>query len=70
MNRRRLIGLLLWLYVGAVFAFIFAPIVTSFVVSLNVDRFPTLPLGGFSTKWYQAIVEDPTLLPAMRNTLM
>jgi len=70
MNRRRLIGLLLWLYVGAVFAFIFAPIVTSFVVSLNVDRFPTLPLGGFSTKWYQAIVEDPTLLPAMRNTLL
>lgn len=70
MSRGRLVGLLLWIYVGAVFVFIFAPIVTSFVVSLNVDRFPTLPLGGFSTKWYEAIAEDPTLLPAMRNTLI
>jgi len=70
MSRGRLIGLLLWIYVGAVFTFIFAPIATSFVVSLNIDRFPTLPLGGFSTKWYQAIADDPTLLPAMRNTLV
>ena len=70
MSRGRIIGLLLWLYVAAVFVFIFAPIVTSFVVSLNVDRFPTLPLGGLSTKWYEAIAEDPTLLPAMRNTLI
>jgi spermidine/putrescine transport system permease protein len=69
-TRDRLIGALLWLYVGAVFAFIFAPIVTSFVVSLNVDRFPTLPLGGFSTRWYEAIAEDPTLPPAVRNTLL
>ena len=70
MSRGRIFGLLLWLYVAAVFVFIFAPIVTSFVVSLNVDRFPTLPLGGLSTKWYEAIAEDPTLLPAMRNTLI
>lgn len=70
MTRGRITGLLLCFYVVAVFVFIFAPIVTSFVVSLNVDRFPTLPLGGFSTKWYEAIAEDPTLLPAMRNTLI
>lgn len=70
MSFGRAVTVLLWLYVGAVFAFIFVPIVTSFVVSFNVDRFPTLPLGGFSTRWYDAIAEDPTLPPAIRNTLV
>jgi spermidine/putrescine transport system permease protein len=70
MRAGRLFTALLWLYVGGVFAFIFLPIVTSFVVSLNVDRFPTLPLGGFSLRWYQEIAVDPTLPPAIRNTLL
>jgi spermidine/putrescine transport system permease protein len=61
---------LLWGYVVAVFLFIMAPIVTSFVVSFNVDRFPTLPLGGFSTRWYQEIGQDPMLPPAFRNTVV
>jgi spermidine/putrescine transport system permease protein len=60
---------LLWCYVIAVFAFIMAPIVTSFIVSFNVDRFPTLPLGGFSTRWYREIGQDPMLPPAFRNTI-
>jgi spermidine/putrescine transport system permease protein len=56
------------LYLGAVFVFIFLPIVVSFVVSFNLDRFPTLPLGGFSTKWYVDIANDPTLPPAIQHT--
>ena len=34
------------LYIALSFAFIFAPIAASFVFSLNVDRFPSLPLGA------------------------
>ena len=35
-------------YLAAIFAFVFAPIVASFVFSFNSDRFPTVPLGSFS----------------------
>jgi spermidine/putrescine transport system permease protein len=58
------------LYLGAVFLFIFLPIAVSFIVSFNLDRFPTLPLGGFSTKWYEDIAADPTLPPAIRHTVV
>jgi len=67
-NIGRIVIALLWAYVVAVLVFILAPIVTSFVVSLNVDRFPTLPLGGFSLRWYEAIGQDPALPPAFKNT--
>jgi spermidine/putrescine transport system permease protein len=70
MSFRRVGIALLWLYVMAVFAFIMAPIVTSFIVSFNFDRFPTLPLGGFSLRWYQDIGQDPMLAPAFRNTVI
>jgi spermidine/putrescine transport system permease protein len=58
------------LYIVLTFAFIFAPIAMSFVVSFNADRFPTLPLAGFSTEWYEAVAEDPTVPDAFRNTVL
>ncbi|MGD9741718.1 MAG: ABC transporter permease [Dongiaceae bacterium] len=66
----RLVNPLLWLYLALVFGFIFLPIVVSFVVSFNSQRFPTLPLGDFTTEWYEAIGDDPTILPALVNTLI
>lgn len=70
MSPGRIISGLLWAYVLSVLLFILAPIMTSFVISFNADRFPTLPLGGFSLRWYEAIRDDPTLGPAIRNTLL
>ena len=67
---RRIGTALLWCYVVAVFAFIMAPIATSFIVSFNFDRFPTLPLGGFSLRWYLDIAQDPMLPSAFRNTII
>lgn len=69
-HRNRLIDWALRLYVLVIFAFIFAPIAASFVFSLNVDRFPSLPLGGFSTHWYQLVNEDPRIWEGLRNTLV
>lgn len=66
----RILPALMWAYVVAILVFILAPIATSFVISFNSDRFPTLPLGGFSLQWYQAIWDDPTLAPAIRNTIV
>ena len=70
MSLRRIGTVLLWCYVVTLFAFIMAPIATSFIVSFNFDRFPTLPLGAFSLRWYQDIAQDPMLPPAFRNTII
>ncbi|WP_440997407.1 ABC transporter permease [Arhodomonas sp. SL1] len=69
MNESRWVNAALRVYIVAVFAFIFAPIAASFVFSLNADRFPSLPLGGFSLRWYQAIVTDPDVWEAFQNSL-
>lgn len=70
MTLGRAVSALMWAYVLAVLLFILAPILTSFVISFNADRFPTLPLSGFSLQWYEAIRDDPTLPPAIRNTIL
>lgn len=69
-NSNRLIDGALKLYVLLAFAFLFAPIAASFVFSFNVDRFPSLPLGGFSTIWYEAVISDPLVWEGLRNTLI
>src|SRR6185312_4729824 len=69
-NRNPWIDWALKLYILLGFAFIFAPIAASFVFSFNVDRFPSLPLGGFSTVWYEAVRADPLVWEGLRNTLI
>ena len=69
MNEHRLINFLLRSFVVMVFLFIFLPIAGSFVFSFNIDRFPSLPLGGFSLHWYEMIASDPAVWQAFRNSL-
>lgn len=68
-NRSLVVDGLLKLHVLACLAFIFAPILGSFVFSLNSDRFPSLPLGHFSLEWYRLIWEDPLVWAGFLNTL-
>ena len=69
-NRNPLIDGLLKLHIALCLVFIFAPIAGSFVFSLNSDRFPSLPLGSFSTEWYRLIWEDPLVWAGFFNTLL
>lgn len=69
-NRNRSIDWALKLYLLLAFGFIFAPIAASFVFSFNVDRFPSLPLGGFSLIWYETVAADPLVWEGLRNTLV
>ena len=55
------------LYQG-VFAFVFAPIIASMVFSFNSDRFPTIPLGSFTFKWYEQVWGNEAMREAMRNS--
>ena len=69
-NPDRAISIGLKIYVILVFAFVFAPIAASFVFSFNSDRFPSLPLGHFTTAWYEAIFTDPLVIAGFENTLI
>ncbi|WP_417726384.1 ABC transporter permease [Roseovarius sp.] len=69
-NSNPLINAALKLHIAACVLFIFAPILGSFVFSLNSDRFPSLPLGHFSTEWYRLIWEDPFVWAGFFNTVI
>jgi spermidine/putrescine transport system permease protein len=62
--------LLLQIYTAGIFAFVFAPIVTIAVFSFNADRFPSLPWGGFSLTWYEAVFADATIARGLINSLI
>ena len=57
-------------YIVALFAFVFAPIVTSMVFSFNSDRFPTVPLGSFTTHWYETAFSRPEVWEAFGNSII
>ena len=70
MKAERIVGWVLKAYLGLILLFIFTPIVTSIIFSFNSDRFPTIPLGSFTLKWYQTILNDPGVWDAARNSLI
>ena len=64
------LNLILGVYVALIFTFVFAPIFFSLVFSFNSQRFPTIPLGNFSTEWYAKILTDPDIWQAVRNSVI
>lgn len=60
----------LTIYVVLIFTFVFAPIFFSIVFSFNSQRFPTIPLGEFSTEWYAKVLGDPDVWQAVRNSVI
>lgn len=56
------------LYTLAVIGFILAPLIASLVFSFNADRFPSLPLKGFTTEWYQLTFSDPMVIDAFKRS--
>lgn len=57
-------------YIALLFGFVFAPIFFSMVFSFNSARFPTIPLEGFTTHWYETIFADEDFWRAARNSLI
>ena len=70
MKRDHLLRGFLYFYLGLVFVLIFAPIIFSIIFSFNSDRFPTIPLGSFTLKWYETIWQDPDVWEAARTSLI
>ncbi|NKB77061.1 MAG: ABC transporter permease subunit [Gammaproteobacteria bacterium] len=69
-NTGRLLTVILIGYLVFIFIFIFTPIITSIIFSFNSDRFPTIPLGSFTLKWYELIYNDPDVWEAAKNSLI
>jgi spermidine/putrescine transport system permease protein len=59
MSRPRFAGFGFGVALIAIYAFIYAPIVISFIFSFSAERFPTIPLGGVSLQWYGFVWLDP-----------
>lgn len=64
------LNLLLCAYLALVAGFIFLPIFVSFLFSFNADRFPTLPMSGFTTVWYETVFADPDFWRSAKNSLI
>ena len=56
-------------YALAIYGFIFLPIVVLVVFSLQSTAFPIPPFTGPSTRWYEAVLNDPRLTSALLNSL-
>lgn len=52
-----------------VFLFLFAPIVVLILFSFNTSKM-NISFEGFTLDWYKKLFENPTLLDALKNTLI
>ncbi len=57
------------MYLGAVLAFLYLPILVLVVLSFNESKSRT-HWAGFSFKWYIELLNDPTIMRALYNTLL
>jgi putrescine transport system permease protein len=62
-------GVAIWSALALGFIFLYGPIVILVVMSFNASRLVTV-WGGFSTKWYFALLADEQMLNAARTSLV
>lgn len=70
MGSERIIRWSLLVYLALVFVFVFTPIITSVIFSFNSDRFPSIPLGSFTWKWYETIFSDSDVWDAAKTSII
>lgn len=56
-------------YLGLIFIFLYAPILTLIVLSFNESRFRS-KWGGFSLKWYGKLFENEAIMEAFGTTIL
>ncbi len=50
--------------------FLYAPLVVLVIFAFNDSTIPTLPLSGFTTKWFHAAINDPDLIGSVKRSLV
>lgn len=59
-----------WLYVVALYGFIFLPVGVLVLFSFQDSRIPVPPFNGPSLRWYEAVFSDARLLDALTNSIL
>jgi spermidine/putrescine transport system permease protein len=59
-----------WLYLIAIYGFIFLPVAVLVLFSFQDGRLPVPPFNGFSTQWYEAVFADRKLMAALTNSFL
>ncbi|MEM0947952.1 MAG: ABC transporter permease [Pseudomonadota bacterium] len=59
-----------WLYLMAAFVFIYLPVGTLVLFSLQSGTLPVPPFNGPSMRWYGDILQDGDLMEALRNSVL
>jgi len=57
------------IYFWAFVVFLFAPLAVLLIFSVNKSPTPTLPLSGFSTKWFHDAFGNGTLTGALLRSI-
>jgi spermidine/putrescine transport system permease protein len=57
-------------YFGLLVVFLYAPLVVLMIFAFNDGNIPSLPIKGFSTKWFSAAFSDTTLTSALLRSLL
>ncbi|HEU4977067.1 MAG TPA: ABC transporter permease [Baekduia sp.] len=53
-----------------VYLFLFAPIVLLVLFSFNANRYGTLPVTGWTLKWYQSVFDNYQIQDALKTTIV
>ena len=61
--------LALWIYAGAFFFLLYAPLVMIGVLSFNDSEITGFPIDSFSLRWYQKVFGNPNLLAAFGHSV-
>ncbi len=56
------------IYIGLIFVFLYAPILTLMVLSFNASK-SRAKWGGFTLKWYSQLFQNQDIMEALWNTL-
>jgi len=67
---RALVRLIAALYALSIYGFILLPVALLVLFSFQGTLFPIPPFNGPSLRWYQAVLADARLMPALLNSLI
>ena len=71
MNGRSGSGLVMKIYIGIFFLYLYLPLVVMGAATFNSSRFPTVtPWLGTTLKWFPALYEDDRMWGALRNSVL
>jgi ABC-type spermidine/putrescine transport system permease subunit II len=67
---RRFSDVVGWAGLAALYAFLYMPLATIAIFSLNDSTVQSLPFSGFTTAWYEAIPDNRPMLESVRFSLV